>query len=1571
MPRMEKVRLVGVRYDSMRKHYEDTTLDLMNGAEPAHTLLTLMNGGGKGLLLQMIFQLLLPLSKWGAKGENRIEALFYNERKQFMPYTFHVVIEWRLDTDPVRWLTTGIAVSASEKSAAAEADYETAEPRFLLYTLEQIKPGRYEIEDLPLYDRESRTAVSMDEWKTYLDARRADFTTYTRTQTRDYFELLRSYDIDRKEWETLRDVNRQEGGVEAFFRKGLDNRSLFHDLIIPEIGKHMASTDEEGHPGTLLDIFKHNASIVQHLPKLIRREEGYRLLLQAVEPVMSSLEHGAGHAREEREHQRQGAYLRHAMGEWLGEQTKEKRQWESELATAEEKAKELSWSADNLDYAEKHREIVQLEQELTDGGERLERAAGALADGEAAADRAKAVILWNERAQASRDEERHRQELELLQNAEEHRHVKDKQQQAQAELREEWRVVAASWRRSLSRYAGFVGRLEAERARVSQERALLNESLKGKYGLLGQVRAQLQALNQEMLEMERGFGRLAIEAPEKLTAQLMKQLEQLREGAKAKELERAEAEREKEALLVHAAQLQEQAKQAADQAKGLERTLRSRAEQEKDVRTRLSAYLRAPMSAEVSHAESAELLAEARRSLVKLVKKQESELAARHQQLWTHQLDSSLAKKSFWIPNQELHKLKEELEAQGLTCYYGTELLGAMTEEERISNLTAYPLLPYSLVAHQADWKRRDKARLSELLMRAPVPIYLRERMNDGRAASSQQDETPAGNADAGQERAILAGAEPDGRERTILAGTEQAVMLRDGALLLAEQGALLVRSGERWESWKQELAARNDELLEGISLLQEELEQGRTLDQEARELAAAPNAASLQASLEQALSRQAELEGQGREAEEERRRLQLRIGELTAALDECAKQIAGMSGRLSKLDGWAKRMEQGRGWREQKQGIEGDIATKEAELKELGHREEAMQEKLSAWSQSFKEWRWEQERVLEQVRRYAPEAAFSFSLDDQQSTEEELEQERTLEKEQKLASTAAGSKAEEGVDEPTELFVSAADKLGLLAAELESLSASLEANNRKMTELRIHIDYKAELVSKKEAELDAAYVGWRQESWPEKPLEVARSEHEARKAEYRNLAEAHKAARETCVRLEAKLEAERAGLARQERDIRKKHGRGTELWMDVELSGLRAELEQEMARNRSIVVEYYRLLKDVEATIAQLDKQMTVLSSQRISGEAVFDVPAELRKAVRLGPAESVRQWVESHNGLADRKARLDREIGEKRNSFSRLIQEQEFDEELRGSLQGMMGQIRWEDYDYARELLQSVKDHALFELESLAGDKSKAEQAQDLWTDRACYRVVSIAKTLKQMTSRMSFVNQGGHRYPLIRMDVRGGELPERPEDIRLLLREYFARTIEELAALYPDISAAPDAELEKRMSDSQIVYTALKSRYPILYVYKPQTTNVFLTESPKKHHYTEWETLNKGSVTEAKGSGGQLLAARTIVMMMLMTHKRQLRQSKMWSVLILDNPFGQAVSPHVLDPIFAIAENLHFQWIVLAPPELIKLDVSRRFPVFWELELKRHQGGEAVTERLQHGGRTFEGEFDLFSL
>lgn len=85
MPRIERIRIAGLKYEKMLKKYEDMILDLCNEEGPSNTLITLMNGGGKGVLLQSIFQLLMPKAAWGKDNENQVEAFFHNHKKQLKP----------------------------------------------------------------------------------------------------------------------------------------------------------------------------------------------------------------------------------------------------------------------------------------------------------------------------------------------------------------------------------------------------------------------------------------------------------------------------------------------------------------------------------------------------------------------------------------------------------------------------------------------------------------------------------------------------------------------------------------------------------------------------------------------------------------------------------------------------------------------------------------------------------------------------------------------------------------------------------------------------------------------------------------------------------------------------------------------------------------------------------------------------------------------------------------------------------------------------------------------------------------------------------------------------------------------------------------------------------------------------------------------------------------------------------------------------------------------------------------------------------------------------------------------
>ena len=110
------------------------------------------------------------------------------------------------------------------------------------------------------------------------------------------------------------------------------------------------------------------------------------------------------------------------------------------------------------------------------------------------------------------------------------------------------------------------------------------------------------------------------------------------------------------------------------------------------------------------------------------------------------------------------------------------------------------------------------------------------------------------------------------------------------------------------------------------------------------------------------------------------------------------------------------------------------------------------------------------------------------------------------------------------------------------------------------------------------------------------------------------------------------------------------------------------------------------------------------------------------------------------------------------------------------------------------------------------------------------------------------------------------------------------------------------------------------------------------------PQREHYSTWQTINQGSKTKSDGSGGQKLSARMVMMMMLLSVKSETDQS--WVPLVCDNPFGQAASAHVLDPIFAVAEKLKFQFIVVTPPELVKTEISQRFDAYYKLDFIREK-------------------------
>lgn len=127
-----------------------------------------------------------------------------------------------------------------------------------------------------------------------------------------------------------------------------------------------------------------------------------------------------------------------------------------------------------------------------------------------------------------------------------------------------------------------------------------------------------------------------------------------------------------------------------------------------------------------------------------------------------------------------------------------------------------------------------------------------------------------------------------------------------------------------------------------------------------------------------------------------------------------------------------------------------------------------------------------------------------------------------------------------------------------------------------------------------------------------------------------------------------------------------------------------------------------------------------------------------------------------------------------------------------------------------------------------------------------------------------------------------------------------------------------------------------------------------------NPKFSTYRQWEN------TQIQNSGAEKFLAYFAIIVSIINYNRTkaggFNSKDQRSVLILDNPFGPISSPHVLQPMFDMAEKLKVQLICFS--NITKTDITSRFKVVIKAivkqiaasnsELLTHEGNE----RIEHG-------------
>ena len=228
MSKISRIRILNLNYNNNTIRIDDETFDL--GGQ--NTLLSLRNGGGKSVLVQMIISLFVNRT-YRDFGDRPFKSYFTTNRPTFL------MTEWQLDNGRDRFLA-GMMVRKNQKE-----DHDTEELEMYTFTGSYVQACAYDLDNFPVIRREGNKKIlkGFSECRNLLEeistGGAGDFRLYDMTSQygrRQYFATLRQYQINNKEWESIiRKVNQKESGLSELFQNARDEKDLVENWFLRPI----------------------------------------------------------------------------------------------------------------------------------------------------------------------------------------------------------------------------------------------------------------------------------------------------------------------------------------------------------------------------------------------------------------------------------------------------------------------------------------------------------------------------------------------------------------------------------------------------------------------------------------------------------------------------------------------------------------------------------------------------------------------------------------------------------------------------------------------------------------------------------------------------------------------------------------------------------------------------------------------------------------------------------------------------------------------------------------------------------------------------------------------------------------------------------------------------------------------------------------------------------------------------------------------------------------------------------------------------------------------------------------
>ncbi|MEH7083612.1 hypothetical protein V7139_12890 [Neobacillus drentensis] len=1483
MPKIHRIRIVGLKYDGMQKQYKDTTFNFHNDETSTNGLIAMMNGGGKGVFLQTIFQILKPGTSWGKQNNRYYQQFFFNNKEQFFPYTFHVLIQWELDGADSRHLVTGGMFSAEQRISMNEEGGHEGKPLeqeakilpiFTFYTREFERKEEASLEHIPLY--ENGEVAETESLKDYLKWNGYD----VYRDPKKHYRILDTYGINRKDWDIMKDINKDEGGVGKYFEGAEDDHSLFQKRIIPTVSQVLHRTEHQ--KNDLVEIFKSQASIAKDLPVLLKREQAHKEFLEDIVPFEEHLAKGVEHKEIVHASIQTGRQLLGALEHLKLSEEATLQELEKDLEKLAIRQADLRYQKENLEFAKAHREVMQWDKKLVEEREKhtsLQAIVKEKQERKAQLDFQLLLKEWSENEQTIRSLSQQIATLEQNSGLEQ---VNQRMEEIKQEARKQWEQSYLLIQDGVKQYVGYQKFLHKKASGLLQQD-------KQKTKEMAQLSTEIDFLYTQMHTFESKEAALIQEFGDRLTydlkgliESLLKQIEDKKAGLvelQAKDQESSEKQNQlatSHGTLVQSIQFSEEKCEDLSLAN----------EEQKKKEAKLLDKLLGLID-DVTAPFTQSLLSKYAIQLEELLGNNRHQAEQIKKELWETQLDHSLNDEPFWIANKDVKELKEWIdEKTGIDVFYGTQFLQSLSASEMAHSLMKYPLLPYGLVVSGQQWQKINQQVLTGRMYKSPVPIFMREEMNS-------ENHQPT---------------------FVIINGTEKE----------------LLSDKNQFTSWKITIAKQIDEKKDTLHEIEKTEISLRRILKEIDRFLSSELSSDIEKALNQEqnalLSKKTQLQ-EIKTQEEKEKELQLGLKEQLEKTKGKIEKLTRNVERLEEFDQEKTLNHENKRVKLEKEKLKEALGVQQ---QEIGKDHQNTVELQNQWNQTYVEWKLTTEQNIKEIRFFIEEAAFP-----------------------------ADEKADQ-CEEVPHLSTHLLQEINGSMKELKQLQKSKEEQARELLVLQAKRETEQKQQKKLEKKLTVHDQDWNKAAEPDEPLSILENMLQTAQKETKT-AEKEEREQGTAVTV-AETSLKHAAEQRDKSGKKvEKHEKQPEQWEDVDLEIKEVEIKDQTKLAKEEVKQAEKRQKETVTKITGYEGDLLTLSVILKEEAAVF-TNDDLEKINSQGKA-CILSWCEEHQLIQEEGQEKHAKIDQSLRNLKLTIEGKDWEIRFKNEVLTTLDHMDTRHYTHIQTIVKNMKRFSQSGLEQLERDKERAEKAQNFWASRASMKVMSIAEAIRSMVSKMKLKNERGS-FPLVQL--KEDILPKKAEDIEPLLKQHFVTAINKITKQFDmidDNNRVLDEEIKQLISDEQILFVSLRNRYPELLVYNMRTDNAFMYGKPQKEHYSTWQTINQGSKTKSDGSGGQKLSARMVMMMMLLSVKSETDQS--WVPLVCDNPFGQAASAHVLDPIFAVAEKLKFQFIVVTPPELVKTEISQRFDAYYKLDFIREKGKEIVSDTIVPAFRIYQGE------